>query len=86
MNLGTKVLELISTLESDNKEVLEMIRLRIENDSTLEESLKADYLEDPLSLDISFFDSEVDTYHAYDVGRYEAFNEIIRELKRITHD
>ena len=80
-----KYQELIKSLEKDCKEIEYMIRLRIET-SPLEEGAIESYLEDPFTLDITFSDAQVDAFHAYDLGRLEAFQEIIRELKKIANE
>ncbi len=80
-----KYSELIRSLESDCKEIEDVIRLRIET-SPLEEGVIEDYLADPFTLEITFSDAQVDAFHAYDLGRLEGFQEIIRELKRITNE
>jgi hypothetical protein len=55
-----------------------MIRLRVESSD-----LPEDYQEDPFTLDVTFEDSELNQMHSYDLGRMEAFQEIVRELKKI---
>ncbi len=80
---SSKYIDLISSLESDCKEIEEMIINRIK-ESNFE--FVSDWLEDPYTLEFSFNDFESDSLHAYDIGRLEAFREIIRELNRITYD
>jgi hypothetical protein len=73
---------LIKTLEFDCKELENMIRLRIETIHLSDENLRKDLLEDPFTLEFSLEDTELDQMHAYDLGRLEAFQEIVRELKK----
>jgi hypothetical protein len=86
MSKSAKYLELIKTLENDCKEIEDMVKLRIETIHLSDEGLREALLEDPFTLELSLEDTELDQMHSYDVGRYEAFKEIIRELKRITYD
>ena len=79
-----KLNKLILDLESDCKEIREMIHQRILDctpDSYMEENLY-----DPFSLDVWFADSESTLFHTYDVARLEAFEEILRELKKIINE
>jgi hypothetical protein len=71
--------DLIKSLEEDCKEIDEMILLRIEEKST-SENLENN-LEDPRYLNVILEDSESEVNHAYDIGRVEAFEEIIATLK-----
>lgn len=73
---------LIQTLEFDCKELEDMIKLRIETIHLSDEDLRKDLLDDPFTLEFSLEDTELDQMHAYDLGRLEAFQEIIRELKK----
>lgn len=82
---NVKTLELINSLEIECKEITDMILLRIKT-SPLDEGTIEDYLEDPFTLEITFSDAQVDALHAYDLGRLEAFQEIIRELRKITYN
>lgn len=86
MKIEKSVLQLIHSLEQDCVEIKEMIKLRIETVNLSDEALKEALTEDPFSLELSLEDTEMDQMHAYDLGRLEAFQEIIRELKRITND
>lgn len=76
-----KIKKLITDLESESQELRDGIIERIKSIS--DESLKFSMLEDPFSLDLVPEDNEDLSYHAYDLGRLEAFEEIIRELKNI---
>lgn len=75
---------LIESLELDCKEIDEMILLRIEQNSS-KENLEEN-LEDPRNLTLLLEDSEHEVYHAYDLGRVEAFEEIIITLKKILNE
>jgi hypothetical protein len=70
--------DLIKDLLVEIVEIEEMIRLRVESSD-----LPEDYQEDPFTLDVTFEDSELNQMHSYDLGRMEAFQEIVRELKKI---
>jgi hypothetical protein len=86
MKLERKTLELIQSLENDCREIKEMMQLRIETIHLSDEALREALLEDPFTLELSLEDTELDQMHAYDLGRLEAFQEILRELKRIAHE
>jgi hypothetical protein len=86
MKLERKNLELIQSLENDCREIKEMMKLRIETIHFSDEGLREALLEDPFTLELSLEDTELNQMHAYDLGRLEAFQEIIRELNRITND
>jgi hypothetical protein len=83
---SAKYTELITSLENDCREIEDMMRMRIETIHLSDEGLREALLEDPFTLDLSLEDTELDQMHSYDLGRLEAFQEIIRELKRITYD
>lgn len=83
---SAKYIELITSLENDCREIEDMMRMRIETIHLSDEGLREALLEDPFTLDLSLEDTELDQMHSYDLGRLEAFQEIIRELKRITYD
>jgi hypothetical protein len=83
---SAKYVELIDSLENDCREIEDMMRLRIETIHLSDEGLREALLEDPFTLDLSLEDTELDQMHSYDLGRLEAFQEIIRELKKITYD
>ena len=83
---SAKYVELINSLENDCREIEDMMRLRIETIHLSDEGLREALLEDPFTLDLSLEDTELDQMHSYDLGRLEAFQEIIRELKKITYD
>jgi hypothetical protein len=70
--------DLIKDLLVECKEIEEMIRLRVESSD-----LPDDYQEDPFTLDVNFEDSELNQMHSYDLGRMEAFQEIVGVLKKI---
>jgi hypothetical protein len=70
--------DLIKDLLVECKEIEEMIRLRVESSD-----LPDDYREDPFTLDVNFEDSELNQMHSYDLGRMEAFQEIVGVLKKI---
>lgn len=70
--------DLIKDLLVEIVEIEEMIRLRVESSD-----LPEDYQEDPFTLDVTFEDSELNQMHSYDLGRMEAFQEIVRVLKKI---
>jgi len=70
--------DLIKDLLVECKEIEEMIRLRVESSD-----LPDDYQEDPFTLDVNFEDSELNQMHSYDLGRMEAFQEIVAVLKKI---
>ena len=82
--MKTQIKNLIESLDIESKEIKNMIKLRIETVNFSDEGLRDALMEDPFSLELSLEDTEMDQMHAYDIGRYEAFMEIIRELKRIT--
>ena len=86
MKLERKTLELIQSLENDCREIKEMMQLRIETIHLSDEALREALLEDPFTLELSLEDTELDQMHVYDLGRLEAFQEILRELKRIAHE
>jgi hypothetical protein len=69
---------LIKDLRQEIEEIEEMIRLRVES-----KGLPEDYQEDPFTLDVTFEDNELNQMHSYDLGRMEAFQEIVNELKKI---
>ena len=73
----------MNSLESDCKEIREMIIDRIKNSHFSDDTLKDALLEDPFTMELSLEDTELDQMHCYDLGRLEAFEEIIQELKRI---
>jgi len=70
--------DLIKDLLLEITEIEEMIRLRVESSD-----LPEDYQEDPFTLDVSFDDTELNQMHSYDLGRMEAFQEIVGVLKKI---
>lgn len=70
--------DLIKDLLVEIVEIEEMIRLRVESSD-----LPEDYQEDPFTLDVNFEDSELNQMHSYDLGRMEAFLEIVGVLKKI---
>jgi hypothetical protein len=76
--------DLIESLELDCIEIDEMILLRIEEFSS--KDLLERNLEDPRDLFIELKDKEEETQHAYDIGRVEAFEEIIVTLKKILNE
>ena len=82
--MKTQIKNLIESLDIESEEIKNMIKLRIETVNFSDEGLRDALMEDPFSLELSLEDTEMDQMHAYDIGRYEAFMEIIRELKRIT--
>lgn len=82
--MKNSIKDLIDSLESDCKEIDEMILLRIEENSP-EDSLE-DNLEDPRELMIILNDSESEFHHAYDLGRVEAFEEILATLKKLLNE
>jgi len=86
MKLERKILELINSLEQDCGEIKEMMKLRIESIHLSDEGLREALLEDPYTLELSLEDTELDQMHSYDLGRLEAFQELVRELKRIAHE
>lgn len=75
---------LIESLELDCKEIDEMILLRIEEFSS--KDLLDRNLEDPRDLLIELNDKEEEIQHAYDIGRVEAFEEIIITLKKLLNE
>lgn len=81
--METEIKNLIDSLDKECKEIKDMIVSRIETIHLSDEALREALLEDPLTLDLSLEDTELDQMHSYDVSRYEAFKEISRELKRI---
>lgn len=70
--------DLIKDLLVEIVEIEEMIRLRVESSD-----LPEDCQEDPFTLDVSFEDTELTQMHSYDLGRMEAFQEIVFALKKI---
>lgn len=81
--MENQILSLIETLEYDCKEIREMIIERIESAHFSDDDLKDALLKDPFTIELSLECTELDQMHSYDLGRLEAFEEILRELKRI---
>lgn len=75
---------LIKELQEECNEIEEMIELRVETKST--EDARSHNLTDPFSLEVYFEDADLNSFHGYDIGRLEAFREIIRELNKITNE
>lgn len=82
--MKNSIKDLIDSLGSDCEEINEMILLRIEEQSQ-EDSLEQN-LEDPRDLYAIFKDSEFTLQHAYDLGRVEAFEEIVTTLKKLLNE
>jgi hypothetical protein len=82
--MKNSIKDLIKSLEEDCKEIDEMILLRIEENSS-SDNLE-DNLEDPRDLNITFEESENGINHAYDLGRVEAFEEIVITLKKLLNE
>lgn len=76
----------ITSLESDCKELDETIIERIKTCHLSDEELRLALIEDPYTLELSLEDTELDIMHSYDIGRKEAFEEIIRSLKQIINE
>jgi hypothetical protein len=72
---------LISKLISEKAELIVMITDRISKGIHDKELLES-FLENPFSLSVYFEDSELDTFHAYDLGRYDHIEEMIRQLNQ----
>ena len=82
--MKNSIKDLIDSLELDCKEIDEMILLRIEENSA---SVNLEInLEDPRDLMPILEDSESEIYHAYDLGRIEAFEEIVSTLKKLLNE
>jgi hypothetical protein len=86
MKLENRIFDLIDSLEKDCKEIEEMIKMRIETVHLSDDALRDALMEDPFTLELSLEDTEMDQMHSYDLGRLEAFQEIVRELKRIANE
>ena len=84
--MKSSIKNLIDTLESDCKELEEMVIDRIKSSYFSDEGLREAIIEDPFTLELSFEDIEGSQLHSYDVGRKEAFEEIIRSLKEIINE
>ena len=84
--MKSSIKNLIDTLESDCKELEEMVIDRIKSAYFSDEGLREALIEDPFTLELSFEDIEGSQLHSYDVGRKEAFEEIIRSLKEIINE
>ncbi len=82
--MKNSIKDLIKSLEEDCKEIDEMILLRIEENSS-SDNLENN-LEDPRELTPIFEGSDSDVYHAYDLGRVEAFEEIVATLKKLLNE
>ena len=78
------VKNLIKELEEECNEIEQMIELRVETKST--EYAMTHNMSDPFSLEVYFDDADLNSFHGYDIGRLEAFREIIRELNTITNE
>ena len=78
------VKNLIKELEEECNEIEQMIELRVETKST--EDAMTHNMSDPFSLEVYFDDADLNSFHGYDIGRLEAFREIIRELNIITNE
>lgn len=78
------VKNLIKELEEECNEIEQMIELRVETKST--EDAMTHNMSDPFSLEVYFDDADLNSFHGYDIGRLEAFREIIRELNTITNE
>lgn len=81
--MENQILSLIDSLESDCTEIRETIIDRIKNSHFSDGTLKDALMEDPFTIELSLEDTDLDQMHSYDLGRLEAFEEILRELKRI---
>ncbi len=79
-----KIKFLIRDLQTESTELKEVIISRIK--SIEDDTLRGAMLEDPFSLDLLPEDIEDSSYHSYDLGRLEAFDEIINELKKIINE
>lgn len=85
--MKSSIKNLIDTLKGDSKELEEMILERIKTIHHLsDEGLRQALIEDPYSLELSLEDTELDMMHAYDLGRLEAFEEIINVLNEIINE
>lgn len=81
--MENQILSLIESLESECTEIREMIIKRIGSAHFSDDALKDALIEDPFTIELSLEDTDLDQAHSYDLGRLEAFEEILRELKRI---
>jgi hypothetical protein len=81
--MENQILSLIESLESDCTEIRETIIDRIKSAHYSDDTLKDALMEDPFTIELSLEDTDLDQMHSYDLGRLEAFEEILRELKRI---
>jgi len=79
-----KIKNLITDLESESVEIRDMIINRIKSIS--DEELRDAMLDDPFSIDLLPEDVEDSALHGYDLGRLEAFEEIVKELKKIINE
>jgi hypothetical protein len=84
--MKSSVKNLIDTLKGDTKELEEMILERIKTIHLSDEGLREALIEDPYTLELSLEDTELDILHAYDLGRLEAFEEIINVLNEIINE
>ena len=84
--MKSSIKNLIDTLESDCKELEEMVIDRIKSSYFSDEGLREALIEDPFTLEVALEDIELDQMRCYDLGRLEAFEEIIRSLKEIINE
>ena len=84
--MKSSIKNLIDTLKGDTKELEEMILERIKTIHLSNEGLRKALIEDPYTLELSLEDTELDIMHSYDIGRLEAFEEIINVLNEIINE
>ena len=84
--MKSSIKNLIDTLKGDTKELEEMILERIKTIHLSDEGLRKALIEDPYTLELSLEDTELDIMHSYDIGRLEAFEEIINVLNEIINE
>lgn len=84
--MKSSIKNLIDTLKGDTKELEEMILGRIKTIHLSDERLRQELIEDPYTLELSLEDTELDIMHSYDIGRLEAFEEIINVLNEIINE
>ena len=84
--MKSSIKNLIDTLKVYTKELEEMILERIKTIHLSDEGLRKALIEDPYTLELSLEDTELDIMHSYDIGRLEAFEEIINVLNEIINE
>jgi hypothetical protein len=84
--MNPKIKDLIEDLESEIIEISDLVNNRIETAPLFDEDDRATLKEDVFNIFPPFAEDEDLAYHAYDIGRLEALNEIVAELKKLKND